>query len=625
MARRPSIDRRALFSMDLLAILRTLRRHWVLILALTVVGGAVGVATAAFDSKTTKSRTFYKATTTLVVDLTNQSTGASATPNGFQSLDQVAIYTTTGDVPDLVAKQLGTDESGRQLAEHVITTTNSGTSTIAITAAAPTADEARRTADTFAVELVANLDQRGQNAYAQARDRIQGRLDDITKQKNALFAQLIANPPNRDTIQAQYDALTNQYRITYDSYASLAAQGPPTSRFQTLQKAEPVPIGKAEYDARLNLGATARNNLTGDNGSTSDASNSDTILSTSSSSPVSGPVSRGVLGGVLGLLLGVALAVVLQRFDRRIRTRADAEGAFTLPVLADVPEITKVQQRDCEIVAATVPLSRVAEAYRAIRSSLLFSRAAMAAAEAGRNDSSRNGTMAGPGGSLFEPAHDEPLVVMITSASPSEGKTSTTANLAAVFAEAGSSVLVVNCDFRRPTIHRYFGLEDEPRRVHETGIGGVKVVTNVLSDPRSNPAQVVAAQRQVVASARGRFDVILLDTAPLLTANDAVELVSSADLVLLVARVGVSNVDAAERSVELLNRLDVPIAGVVLVGAIGASSDYYYYYQPGRIQQTGRGPATAGASAASNGNGSHGIDLDMFVPEPGPATTAPSD
>jgi hypothetical protein len=66
-------------------------------------------------------------------------------------------------------------------------------------------------------------------------------------------------------------------------------------------------------------------------------------------------------------------------------------------VLADVPEITKVQQRDCEIVAATVPLSRVAEAYRAIRSSLLFSRAAMAAAEAGRNDSSRNGSMAGPG------------------------------------------------------------------------------------------------------------------------------------------------------------------------------------------------------------------------------------
>ena len=114
----------------------------------------------------------------------------------------------------------------------------------------------------------------------------------------------------------------------------------------------------------------------------------------------------------------------------------------------------------------------------------------------------------------------------------------TVANLAAVFAEAGSSVLVVNCDFRRPAIHRFFGVDDEPRRVLETNVPGVKVVTNVLSDPGSNPAQVVAAQRQVVAAARGRFDVILLDTAPLLTANDAVELVTSADLLLLVGRVG---------------------------------------------------------------------------------------
>ena len=141
----------------------------------------------------------------------------------------------------------------------------------------------------------------------------------------------------------------------------------------------------------------------------------------------------------------------------------------------------------------------------------------------------KNGNGAALGGTLFEPDHDEPLVVMVTSASPGEGKTTTTANLAAVFAEAGSSVLVVNCDFRRPTIHQYFGVDDEPRRVHETTIPGVKIVTNVLADPGSNPAQVVAAQRQVVAAARGRFDVILLDTAPLLTANDAVELVGSAD------------------------------------------------------------------------------------------------
>jgi Mrp family chromosome partitioning ATPase len=252
----------------------------------------------------------------------------------------------------------------------------------------------------------------------------------------------------------------------------------------------------------------------------------------------------------------------------------------------------------------------------------------MEAEHGGTGHRPTNGVNGGSfGDTLFEPQHDEPLVVMITSAAPGEGKTTTAANLAAVFAEAGSSVLVVNCDFRRPTIHRFFGVEDEPRRVHETAVPGVKIVTNVLNDPASNPSQVVAAQRQVVAAARGRFDVILLDTAPLLTANDAVELVSSADMLVLVARVGVTKYDNAEQSIELLTRLDVPLAGVVLTGVAAASNDYYYYYQPGRVP-SGAGPGGGPGGAPhnpratahpvqANGNGA-AAEAEMFVPEPTP-------
>ena len=344
---------------------------------------------------------------------------------------------------------------------------------------------------------------------------------------------------------------------------------------------------------------------------------------------MNGPLARGLVGGFLGFLLGIGLAFALERFDRRIRTRAEAEAAFMLPVLAEVPQTKKSQQRDFEIVANAAPLSRYAEAYRAVRSSLLFTRAAMAQQDGSAPPAKNgNGTSGGLGGTLFEPDHDEPLVVMVTSASPGEGKTTTTANLAAVFAEAGSSVLVVNCDFRRPTIHRYFGVEDEPRRVHETSVPGVKIVTNVLTDPGSNPAQVVAAQRQVVAAARGRFDVILLDTAPLLTANDAVELVASADMLLLVARIGATKTDAADRSIALLNRLDVPIAGVVLVGTAAASNDYYYYYQPGRVPTAEKSALTRPkpiSQQATNGNG-HAGDAEMFVAEPeAPSSRGPAD
>ena len=79
-----------------------------------------------------------------------------------------------------------------------------------------------------------------------------------------------------------------------------------------------------------------------------------------------------MLGALLGLLAGIGHRHRLERLDRRIRTRADAEDAFGLPVLAEVPELSSTQQRTHEIVSLTKPLSGTAEAYRTVRSSLLF-------------------------------------------------------------------------------------------------------------------------------------------------------------------------------------------------------------------------------------------------------------
>ncbi len=179
--------------------------------------------------------------------------------------------------------------------------------------------------------------------------------------------------------------------------------------------------------------------------------------------------------------------------------------------------------------------------------------------------------------------------MLVTSALPNEGKTTTSANLAAVFAESGASVLAVNCDFRRPTLHRYLGAEQEPRRVQESNIPGVALVSGVVSDPAANPAQVIAAQRQVVATARDRFDVIILDTAPLLTTNDAIEIIPVVDLVVLVARPGVTTADAAERTRTLLGRVDAPVAGAVFVGDETVPNDPYYYYS----QASGAAAASA--------------------------------
>jgi Mrp family chromosome partitioning ATPase len=140
-----------------------------------------------------------------------------------------------------------------------------------------------------------------------------------------------------------------------------------------------------------------------------------------------------------------------------------------------------------------------------------------------------------------------------------------------------------------------------------------------LADASMNPAQVVAAQRQVIASARERFDVVILDTAPLLTANDAIEAVSAADLVLLVARPDLSTSDTAQRSMDLLNRLDAPLAGVVLVAVSEAANDYYYYSQRGRIPETAPKRRPKAPTARTNGSATQVPDAlaDLFEVQPG--------
>jgi Mrp family chromosome partitioning ATPase len=244
------------------------------------------------------------------------------------------------------------------------------------------------------------------------------------------------------------------------------------------------------------------------------------------------------------------------------------------------------QDRDAYTIAAEdAPMSAAAETYRSVRSALLFQHAVASAAASVEGTGHENG--AAPA-SAYDEHELEPMIVMVASASPKEGKTTTSANLAAVFAEAGSSVLLVNCDFRRPLLHRYLGIGDIPRQVSTTRVDGVKAVTNVVADTEANPARVVAEQRRLVNAARGKFDVMILDTAPLLSANDAVELVGGVDQVLLVAKAEQSTTNEAERAVEMLERVHAPVAGVILIGTAEAPSYYYRYYKPPEPEARGR-------------------------------------
>jgi len=542
---------------DIVAYLRMLRRHWKMIVAAVLLGALVGALSTLTTSEADDSREYFKATHTLFLD--TSSFGDEVRPV-YTNLDQIAVLVTTGDVPEAVAQEIGGD--GNEWATHVFTVTNGTTNTLDIVCAARVADDAVACADTFATELMTSLEAREQARFDAAGEEAISRVDQLTAQIAALNAQIAARPPGVDLnlLEQQRNSLVNNYRIAYERFQQIADQGGPVSIVSTLESAEAQPISKAEYDNRIAKGQLGENRVRADFETDAESSG---LGGTSSTNRFDSPVSRGVLGALLGLIIGVGLAVVADRVDRRLRTREETEAAFGMVVLAEVPALATGQQKEPTLLSVSAPLSRTAEAYRAVRSSLIFQRA---------TDSRRHG--------------DDALVVLLTSAGPKEGKTTTSANLAAVFAEAGSRVLAINCDFRRPTLHQYFGLPNEPRRVFDTEVPGVRVITDVTTGAAgANPALVLEEQRRLITSARKRFDVIILDTAPLLTTNDATEVMDCADLAVVICRSGVSTTDGAARARELLARIAAPVSGVVLIGSEASPNDYYYYYSRSRAKQ----------------------------------------
>jgi len=587
--------------MDLLSYLRVIRRRWRLVVGCVLVGGVLGGAWGVLGSSSSSGSSKapvgndYRATHTLIA---SPASGETLTvPGLFSNLDQMALLVTTSEVKKQVAAKVGIDSQA--LSERVSTFTAPSTSTLQISAVDEDSAQATRIADAFAAQLVDYVKQRDQANFDKARDDAVRNLNELQQRLSKVGAQAAPDVASDPVKAAERESVSSQYRLAYERVQLLATQGGPApAPLETLDAAQSVPISVDEYDAQIAAGRLGQNHGT----VTSATPSADAAAPPAAGSvPLPGALGRGVLGAILGLLVGVGIVVATDRFDTRLRTRDATEVAFGLPVLAEIPNLSRAQQHRTEILSRDAPFSRTAEAYRAVRSSVLFQ---VGQPIAGTDAASGNGQLAPRPG----------LVVMVASAGAGEGKSTTAANLAAVFAEAGSSVLLVNGDFRRPKLHRFFGLDDEPRRLLKTSIGGLLLVTNVLADPAANPAQVAQAQRQIIAQARQRVDVVILDTAPLLTTNDATEIVGAVDQVVLVARAESTTHDDAQRAAAVLKRVNAPVVGVVFVGVSSASNDYYYYYS--------RHAAKSIAKSQRGGDHSAAADDSVFEASPdAPAVT----
>ncbi|OPZ64679.1 MAG: Tyrosine-protein kinase YwqD [bacterium ADurb.Bin478] len=211
------------------------------------------------------------------------------------------------------------------------------------------------------------------------------------------------------------------------------------------------------------------------------------------------------------------------------------------------------------------PKSPISEAYRTLRTNLLFT------------------------------TPDQPKkVLMVTSSGPKEGKSTTVANLAITFAQMGNRTLLIDADLRRPILHKLFGLD------RKTGLTNILVGRSTLEEAVKvmddlphlellscgilppNPAELLAAQkmRELLEYARTQYAVVLIDTPPTIAVTDASILASLVDGVLLVIRSGVTEKEAVARAFDQLKKVNAPIMGAVLnsIKAADVYGSYYYYY-----------------------------------------------
>ena len=515
-----------------------------LVIAIAAIAGAVAGFISAPGSA---GPVTYGATHTLIVDSQG---GASI------NLDQAALLVTTGQVPDRVANRMGVDRS--HVTSRVSASADTTLSVIEVTASSTDPTEAERLADTSAEELINELASTGRAAYtaeverlntqvATARARI-GELDKIAAETRDPGAATAAQEA-RGTLAQALQALQERQ-----------AQGEPPAGLRTLEEASASALAQG--------GITA---------------------------PKSKPV-RAALLGVFGLLLGLGAAFGLDRLDTRIRSKQAAEEAFGAPVVAEIPPLPKGVEG--QLLSVANAASPIVEAYRTLRTIVALWT---------RED---------------EPDFPTSRVLIVTSPLAGEGKTTTVAHLAAMLAEVGRSVIAVSADLRKPRIHAFFGKSRDPgitdvlgRREGAPTMADLDLDTNVegvrllpSGPPTQNPAPILEDLADLIRAARQLADFVIIDTPPLLVASDASVLAQAADGVLLMARSGRTSIRSAQRSAELLTRLDAPVIGIVLAGAEEGPTGYGYRYgykyygesdESGALSRLKGKPSTNGAAGTT--------------------------
>jgi tyrosine-protein kinase Etk/Wzc len=299
------------------------------------------------------------------------------------------------------------------------------------------------------------------------------------------------------------------------------------------------------------------------------------------------PIMNLVLALAVGLMLGTGSAFVRGALDNKVRTREDAvDLTGGMPVLATIPRIRPetrpvgaaagekmrrvvrvspeelIQER---LVVQRRPHSAVSEAYRTLRTNIAFT--------------------------SLESA---PRILMVTSARPGDGKSTSSSNLALTLAQAGARTLLVDADLRRGLLHRLFDLEQSPgltnvmvgqvplagavQRVPLEAEGSLELLSAGVFPP--NPSELLGSPRmkELIEEMRGRYDMVVIDAPPVGLVTDSALLGIAVDATILVVRAGVTEKDALHDAARQLQHVRARIGGVILNDFQSTAEGYGYYH-----------------------------------------------
>ncbi|WP_272582093.1 MULTISPECIES: polysaccharide biosynthesis tyrosine autokinase [unclassified Providencia] len=273
-----------------------------------------------------------------------------------------------------------------------------------------------------------------------------------------------------------------------------------------------------------------------------------------------------VLAAILGFIVGCAYVIAREFFNNKIKGTEDID-ALGINVYATIPFSTHEKKLIAEgnkhPLALENPADTAVEAIRSLRTSVYFS-----VMNQGNN------------------------LVMVTSASPGVGKSFVTSNMAVVLANAGKKVLLIDTDLRKGRIHKAFGLSNKlglsdylsqsdtsQPNIHNSVIENLDVICRGKNVTHSSELLMSERFKRLLDTVKGQYDIVVIDTAPILAITDSAIIGKYVGTSLLIAYYGVNTVKDIELSLKRFKQNDIEITGVILNGIDAKSDDYNYVYE----------------------------------------------